>query len=335
MTLAYPWLVQPFAEWCAGFERLHHAWLLQGSAGIGKGALAHAMAAALLCEAPDHQGDACGQCPGCHLMAEGHHPDFRHLTPPDEEDDKKTRKLPVINIEQVREVIDFVWLSSHRGGRRVVLIEPADALNTAAANAILKVLEEPPEGVVFLLVTSRPGRLLPTIRSRCRVFNVPLPPAVMAREWLATHGLASPDARLAFHGGAPLAAQADEHAAIMEIVLGQLARGRALDVLDAAQEILKPLGKKTSLQPVWDIVMRWLVDLAQVALAGSGRYFPAEGPKLEKLASQLDFDSLFRFHQTISADLAVLHHTLDNRLLLESWLLAYRELFRGSRESRP
>ena len=152
----YPWQHDDWQRLAAEFARLPNAWLFTGPAGIGKSEFAHQVAQALLCEAPGAGHHACGQCQACHWFAAGNHPDYRLLAPAqDEEDDDgkegkaSKRKLPVIKIDGVRAVIEFAHLSSHRGGRRVVVVEPAESLNPAAANALLKVLEEPPADVVF------------------------------------------------------------------------------------------------------------------------------------------------------------------------------------------
>ncbi len=158
-------------------DRLPHALLLAGRPGGGKRVFAEALAARLLCEAPDPEGRACGRCRGCRLLAADNHPDILRLEPqPDKES---------IVIDQVRELIGQVDLSAQQGGHRVVVIDPAERLNQAAANALLKVLEEPGRGVVFCLVCSRPGALPATVRSRCQRLGFPMPLTDEALEWIA------------------------------------------------------------------------------------------------------------------------------------------------------
>src|SRR5262245_58890606 len=131
-------------------DTLPHALLLRGPQGIGKLALAEALAAALLCERPRPDRQACGQCAGCGWAGQGSHPDFRRLEPesyaesrePDAGAEKKASQQ--IQVDQVRALADFIAMTSHRGGRKVVLIHPAETLNASAANALLKNLEEPP-----------------------------------------------------------------------------------------------------------------------------------------------------------------------------------------------
>ncbi len=121
----------------------------------------------------------------------------------------KSKKQPslFITVDQVRELAGFLNVGSHRGGRRIALIHPADDLYLPnAANALLKGLEEPPAGAMFILVSHRPARLLPTIRSRCVAVPVPIPPRDAALAWLASQKVQNADRWLAFAGGAPVRA---------------------------------------------------------------------------------------------------------------------------------
>lgn len=140
-------------------ERLHHAWLITGPKGIGKATFARVFAWQLLTDEREFSEDARYK-----RMLSGAHGDFLSLA--------KLEDKSEINIEQVREVGSFLSLKPSEAKRRVVLIDGAEDLNPNAANALLKLLEEPPPGVVLLLVSHRPGLLLPTVRSRCRVLRL-------------------------------------------------------------------------------------------------------------------------------------------------------------------
>jgi DNA polymerase-3 subunit delta' len=169
---------------------LPHAVLLAGPKGVGKLDLAHGWARTLLCERPTAKSEACGQCEGCHWFDAGTHPDFMHLTLLERENREGEVKLAAeISVDQAREAVEFVQLSTYRAGRRLVLVEPAEALNTASANALLKVLEEPPINTVFVLVSHQPRQLLPTILSRCHKLEIGLPSWEESRNWLKTQGL--------------------------------------------------------------------------------------------------------------------------------------------------
>jgi DNA polymerase III subunit delta' len=211
-----PWN-EPLLERLRG-QALPHALLIHGARGVGKLALAESLAQMVLCEAAAAK-KPCGACEGCRWFAAGSHPDFRRLEPEalapaaeagEEGEAPAQRGKPsvVIKIEQVRALANFLYVGSHRSGRRVALVHPAEDMNPNAANALLKSLEEPPAAAMFILVAHRPARLPPTIRSRCVSMPVRLPPHEAAVQWLAGEGVKEPERWLAFAGGAPLRAAA-------------------------------------------------------------------------------------------------------------------------------
>ena len=195
-------------------ERLPHALLFSGQRGIGKFELVRRFAESLLCEKLTATQEACGTCMACGWLAQGNHPDLRLLqpaamaaeevTPATGEAASGTKKASQqITIDQIRDLDEFLHVGTHRQGVRVVLVYPAEAMNRATANAILKSLEEPIPGTVFLLVSSEPERLLPTIRSRCQAVPVPLPSATRAEAWLQQAGIKDAAHWLALAGGSP------------------------------------------------------------------------------------------------------------------------------------
>lgn len=200
-NLTYPWLstVSMQLEKLYRSQKFPHALLMVGSDGLGQGSLVNDLAQWLLCLAPLHNG-ACGHCRACCLFKEQHHPDFRHLG------DNKVN----ISIDEVREIADFLSQASHQSGNRVVVIV-ADNLSVACANALLKVLEEPPQGTFFILMAKHPSAVLPTVRSRCFIVNLPEPSHAQALSWLQqqypTKELADLTWCLKVSGGIPLKVQ--------------------------------------------------------------------------------------------------------------------------------
>lgn len=159
--------------------RLHHAWLITGPEGVGKATLAYRFARRLLAgPAPTLALDPAN--PVFRRIAAGAHADL--LTVERAWDEKAKRRRTEIVVDDVRGVASFLHLTPAEGGWRVVIVDGADTMNRNAANALLKVLEEPPPRAVLLLLAASPGRLLPTIRSRCRsLVLAPLPDALVAR----------------------------------------------------------------------------------------------------------------------------------------------------------
>ncbi len=159
-------------------NHLPHALLFSGMDGLGKKQFAHAFATFLLCNTPQ-KNNPCGQCKSCHLQKAQSHPDFMHVTP--EED------AQFIKIDQIREVVGFVNGTALLGGYRVIVIDPASAMNTQAANALLKTLEEPTAKTLFMLIANQNMRLPATITSRCQKIVFPKPERDIALTWLRSN----------------------------------------------------------------------------------------------------------------------------------------------------
>lgn len=261
--------------------RLPHALLIHGAQGVGKLALAERFAQLLLCEVAGQGTEPCGTCPACRWFLGASHPDVRYVEPEafgryaaqadeDEPAPAKTAKPSAeIKIEQVRALADFVNVGSHRGGRRVAIIHPAEDMNASSANSLLKSLEEPPAGAFFLLVSHRPARLLPTIRSRCVAVPVPPPDPKAAEAWLAAQGVKAAARWLAFAGGAPLRALEIANGGKAEAIATLL---RALETadLDAASAV----PDREALELLAEVLQKLALDRAFGALAGHPRFLP-------------------------------------------------------------
>jgi DNA polymerase-3 subunit delta' len=325
-------------------ERLPHAILFFGPEGIGKTLFAERFAQSLLCDTPADDGQACGQCAPCGWFGQYSHPDFRRVRPEIlEEDDgaegdddaepadakksARSAKAPSkeIKIDQIRGLADFMNVSTHRHGKRIVALYPAEALNTAAANALLKTLEEPPPDTVFLLVSNGLDRLLPTILSRCRKFAMTMPSHDESLLWLKGQGVEEADAWLAGQGGAPLAAhasaQADSREA-MDDLLSQLARPSVDGLLKTAERLQKiPIAELVA----W--LQRWLYDVFSVKLSGRIRYYPKYRKELAALASRVDTGGLLRALKAAGERRAIAGHPLSAKLFIEDMLLDYSTIF--------
>lgn len=297
----YPWHASNWSALTRDLARLPHALLLHGQEGLGKHAFAVRLAQGLLCGQPGADVVACGRCKGCLLFAAGTHPDLSVIEPLEDS--------AIITVDQVRALGDFLGLRPHTATRKVVILSPADAMNQNAANALLKLLEEPPLGSVLLLVTARLTRLPATVRSRCALmaFRPPEKPAALA--WLAKHGVSDAERPLDLAGGAPLLALAltesnalPEHEQVARDLEAFLA-GRGEPLGCAAR--WKTLGAERSL--------RW----AQDYLAKRIRQEMIEDPKTFIRKSSY----LFTLLDVISEARQLVATPLDGTLLLEDVLI--------------
>jgi DNA polymerase-3 subunit delta' len=321
-------------------ERMPHAVLLHGRQGIGKLVFAQALADALLCESPDSDGFACGACPSCNWLAQGNHPDFRMVEPEDktEEDGEDAAKVAItaskskkksryIVVDQIRALGELVSLSTHRHGFRVVVLHPAETLNPSAANALLKMLEEPPPATLFLLVTHQLQRLLPTIRSRCHKIAMQMPSRSEAEAWLAAQGAKNPEFCLAQAGGAPLAAlEADNDEAVEEVqtFVVQLSQGGRIDPFVAASH-----WAKADFSTAVAALQKWSYDLMSARFAGKVRYYPKRLFSLQEIGKSVDLRLLLDFQRRLVEARAQASHPLNAELQLEALLVRYVQLFQG------
>lgn len=325
-----------------GLERLPHATLLVGPAGVGKAAFAEQLAALLLCEAVTPTLTACGECQACRWLDAGNHPDFRRVAPEGDAEadenatekaaDKGKKRAPGnIRIDQIRELEAFVFVGSHRNGNRVVLVTEAEAMNPAAANALLKILEEPPSSVYFILVSTRTKSLLPTLRSRCRVIPFGPPDATVAASWLAEAGLEKQATRyLGLAGGAPMrVAQWKEQGQLAPIdgLVESLATAQADPMLLAARwdGLLKGDGA-FRMENLVEGVQRWLFDLAQERMTGELRFHG--GWPRPKGISALNPQALLAGWREIGQFRRSARHPLNQLLFLENLAAHYLRAIR-------
>lgn len=335
----FPWHRAELERLLQDRARLAHALLLHGCKGIGKTEFAHGLAASLLCEA--QQGVlACGACEACRWFSQGNHPDYREVMPEAAEEDAEgeaegaskaeAKKSLVIKVDQIRAQADFIALTTHRAGFRVLVIRPAEALHPAAANALLKTLEEPPPATVIVLVSDQPSRLLATIRSRCRPLALPMPAADEALRWLASEGVAEPRVALSVAGGAPLLARElaqPGEAQLRQRVIAELSRASGSDPLAFAERIDRAALDRTI---YW--MQTWVHDLLRIRSGAAVRHHTDFAPAAQAKARAADPDALFDLERELRAARRLASHPLNTRLVAEHLLMTYNRATSGARK---
>jgi DNA polymerase-3 subunit delta' len=313
--------------------RWPHALLIVGPRGIGKRALALEFARALLCETPRGDGSACGECASCRYVAAGQHPDLRVVEPVEIDDDGVAKPVEWIQVDAIRDLIGWAQLTSHRRVAKVAVIAPAERMNAAAANALLKTLEEPAPATFLILVSAAPGRMPATVRSRCRMMQAPRPDARLSTSWLAEQGVGAPQPLLAQAGGAPLAALAladphyqSERAAWLQALAepSRLTPATLAARIDAAPRE----ERRERLACAIDWLVGWCADLAHAASGARPLQNGDHDAALTRLAASVAPVALFRYHRALLRQRALVAHPLTPRLVAEALLTDYRTLFR-------
>jgi DNA polymerase-3 subunit delta' len=314
-TFILPWHEKPWRPMAAALDagRVAHGLLITGIRGVGKRRFAARLAAALLCQARDAHGDACGACTTCRQRLAGTHPDVSRLAP---EEGSQT-----IKVEQIRRFAQTLHLTPQHTTGRLGWIDPADALTPEAANSLLKTLEEPPLGSHLLLISEQPSKLLPTIRSRCQHWSLPPAAPATARAWLEAQGL-EPEALAGERLDAPLAALAQERCGAMQLFrqwdqdLARLLHGRADPVQVAERAAAAP---ERSLWLDW--LYRRCNDLMRACLGLPGGASEDLEPALAQGAARLGSCHLEAWSREVAGLARAADSNADWRLRVESVFL--------------
>jgi DNA polymerase-3 subunit delta' len=364
-----PWLEPIWAG--IDLAAIPNAVLIHGQSGIGKFEFSIELAKALLCESSS-SAKPCNQCEACGWFDSGNHPDFIALVPEthrkllphgdfeSESDSPKKMKAAQadgdgdtpekkekksISIEDARSAIEGLSIGSHRGGNRVILVYPLEMLRADSANTLLKSLEEPPKNTIFILLADRLDRVLPTIRSRCRLLSAPRPDRFSGLSWLRDQlnqvpGLKMSDADIESiydeQGGAPYAVldssiarhnkdEKDELTIAIQAsryLLQAMSQGVRINWLDAADKT-----QKARYSVLLATMQRWASDLQSCAQSGSPRYYPKHEASIKALAHQVRLPKLLRFWKSLIQARRHENHPLATRIQLEALLSQYQQVF--------
>ncbi len=337
----YPWCQEAADALSQMTNELPNAILLHGAAGSGGFDLAKAFAQSLLCETPLMDGAPCGECPGCRLLAAGTHPDLRIVvseyiaalydlpyTPAENESTEKKKLSRELRIHQFRALSEFTVTSPHRGGRRIVLVYPADMIRAEAAASLLKTLEEPTPGLHFILVADDIDGVLPTIRSRSRLLRLKRPSRDEALAWLKARQVKNAEEALALAGGSPLAVVEERDGEVLSqkaqsALLNALFKGKKLGVSD----VLALYSAEMTAPAVAGFLSRFAYDLIRVKAGVAPYYFIKDRVEMVDLVTGVPDERLFAWQERVAEMCRSQEHPLSQQQVFEAIFISYMELF--------
>jgi DNA polymerase III subunit delta' len=319
--MIYPWLQQDWLQ-LAGYidqQRIPQALLISARSGMGALDMSKFFAASLLCHSPGQDSQPCGHCRGCTLYQAKTHPDYIFIEP--------EQAGKAIGIAVIRQLIDSLALKPQFSGRRVVLINGADALNNAAANAFLKCLEEPAERTSIILLAEQPAKLPATIRSRCQMLTVAQAKTEDALAWLSSQNVTDALPLLEIAQGSPLLALKYGKENTLQCWHEyhdnwlKVAHGKA-DIVILAEQWSKQ--EQVSLSVLLSWLSQWTADL--IKLANNPDYVVSYKMGLQELLKKLDLKQVFQFYDMLLRSVKLQDSQLNKQLLLEQILIDWSTL---------
>lgn len=330
-----PWQQHLWEHLCSysAQKRVPQALLITGNKGLGKQQLAYQFAVALLCATPKANGIACGLCSSCLLVNAETHPDFIQVQP--EESDKS------ITIGQIRSLITQLTLKPQYETHRIVIINPADKMNNAAANAFLKCLEEPTERTLLILITDKPSKLPATIISRCQKLAVTTPDKDTVVNWLSeTLQSKSPKPSLqkedlhchvSLAQGAPLLALDYVNEQTLTLRNECFKSWLAIAKRQKSPVIVAEDWHKLPAAPLMFWMTSWSVDLIKCFYHAQveNLYNPDLSAQLQELSKRLELKGLYKLYDLLLLSRQRLDTQINRQLLFEEILIQWHELNRS------
>ncbi len=346
ITDLYPWLERPAAALRKMRDKLPGGVLIYGPRGSGAYELAASFAASVVCSSPK-DGVACGSCADCRLVQAGTHPDLKYVLSETEAAlrpepwNGKIQPLPKgksfskqILIEQVREIGEYLSVTAFRSDHRAVLIYPAESMSEDQSSALLKTLEEPPEGAVLILVADDVSSILPTIRSRCQLVRVAPPTREQGIAYLKSQKVRNPESELARLGGLPLLIHESGANLLLEkkdekMILDLLAKG----ALMTSGDVLEAVKNDLTIGPLVAVMQRWCWDISAQSMGLESRYFPDYAAAVQSLSAQIDIRRFQEFNAKLNQASRSKDHPLSKKLVAQTLLMDYASALKASQKN--
>ncbi len=321
----YPWLSDASRQFIAYIEaqRVPHALLISGAGGLGKQKLAQLFAKRLLCESADNSLLTCQRCQSCQLFEVGNHPDFYLIQPADS-------GKPIV-VDEIRQLNQNLKLLPQYNQHRVVMICLAEELNAAAANSLLKTLEEPGQRTIFLLVSNMPSAVMPTILTRCQQIRIAMPPIDRVTQWLSeSQHIENALALATFSGGAPLYALELNSNGDYGNKLTVLQLFIETQFKNFVEISITESWVKYSAEFVIYILITGILDMIRLAMDPevhkNSLFHPDQNQELSHTAELVSVKSLFEFLAQVYRAKQLLASQVNMQLVYEGFFIQWRSM---------
>jgi len=315
----YPWQEKAWLELNKSASKLHHAYLLNGPLGAGLERFANVFASSLICKNLTYSMQACGKCQDCQWLST-EHPNLKVIDNESEEGASKN-----ISIESIRSIKKFVELSSHSiGGKKVILINNAESLTINAANALLKILEEPPENSYLILTAQNISSLLPTIVSRCLMFKAQTPSADDARSFLKAEGYENLSSQLPLFSNLPLdviAHQSDSD--IFTIMVNEFKKGGDFELM-----AIEPRWINGDFRETISLFQKWLYDIFLFKMTKKHHFFESKKENIKKLSEAADITKLLNLLKSVNNIKLISNKPINKDISFDNLMVEYRNIFK-------
>ena len=316
----YPWQRSSWVEVFSNKLKMPHAYILHGAQTLEINKFADELIKSVLCSKTNKEYFACGKCQDC-LWSKTNHPDLIRVINNSEE---KNLKTDILKVDDIRGAKDFLQTSSHQAnGKKIVSIYGADRLNIQASNALLKIVEEPPDNSLIIFTVNKLNNLLPTIISRCRLVSFSKPSKDDAIEFLKQTDNAEFIDNLSLYNNLPLELINDkEMLTSINIILVELKKGQEIDLMKVNSAWLN-----NGLAWIINILQKWTYELLLSKLTQGYSFFPKDIEVISKLALRADLSKLLTYQKTLNTIKSYHQIAINKEINLDSVMIEYKKIF--------
>ena len=317
----YPWQKSSWNELFLDELRMPHAYIFYGTQTQEINKFVDELIKSILCSQPSEENFACGKCQDC-LWSKTNHPDLKIVESSSDKDENLNSD--VLNVANAREVKKFLELTSHQAnGKKIVAVYDAERLNIAASNALLKIIEEPPNDCLIIFTVNDIANLLPTIISRCRLITFPKPSIKDAKEFLSQTDNIDLIDNLQLYNNAPLQLiNEKEMLANTNIIINELKKGNKIDLMK-----INNIWLDNGLVWIINLVQKWAYELLLCKLSEGHNYFPNNIKAVQELALNADLSKLLTYQISLNTIKSYAKTTVNKEINLGTVMIEYKKIF--------